>query len=419
MSFNNPFLLIPGHMGNEAKDVNFRLNRFDFLVILLLVLKLFLTAIFFPELEMPDEAYHTDANINYDYHGNLYFSLMHRFYVLFKNSLHLVFPSLKLNPNFHFVSNSFIFIHSGFNSLFNILLRSVHVFCVLLFIFLLYFVLKRIKMISVFDKIFIFRLNLLFLSWSAVSLSLVGVSPDFFIYLYEALFFVLLVYYNQVLPLLLFNLVMNIFVDNNPIIMIVVTIFYVIFFFLTRAGKNVLSLKNKFGLVAIAGIMVLIYAVLVRVGIISGLFPYLKWVITDGYAATHYRILKSLGCLFLSLYYVGGSMSLLAFWPEYILFLVFSLFCLLRFFTRDGLFENRFFLYILSSFLTFNIAILTLPAIDQGRYYYFLIPALIIIFDRYFLRSRLFVSNKYYLATGVVFFISSMVKLVFAVYASF
>jgi hypothetical protein len=112
-------------------------------------------------------------------------------------------------------------------------------------------------------------------------------------------------------------------------------------------------------------------------------------------------------------------MSLLAFWPEYILFLAFSLLCLWSLFTRDGLFENRLFLYILSSFFTFNIAILTLPAIDQGRYYYFLIPVLIIILDRYFLRSRLFVSNKYYLATGVVFFISSMVKLVFAVYATF
>ncbi|MBU1925616.1 MAG: hypothetical protein KKB82_06825, partial [Candidatus Omnitrophica bacterium] len=256
MNLINVFPVFSRDVREKAKDVKFRLNRFDILVIFLLVLKLFLSAIFFPELEMPDEDYHTNFNINYDYHGNLYFSWMHQFYILFKNFFHLTGPSLELNSHFSFASNSFIFIHNSFNSLFVILLRFVHVFCALFFIFGFYFILKRIKKISGFEKIFTFRLSLLFLSWPAVSSSLAGISPDFFIYLYEALFFIILIYYNQVLPLLLFNLLMCIFVDNNPIIMIAMTICYSIFFFLTRAGERVLVLKNKLGLVGISVVLI-------------------------------------------------------------------------------------------------------------------------------------------------------------------
>lgn len=419
MSSNHPLIVPSAGMPDKIKTARFKLEGADKLVIALLFLKLFLSAVFFPEMEMPDEYCHIDVFTRYDYHGNLYYSMLHQFYIVLKNFFHLSVPTLKLNPQFHFVSNSLIFIHHGFNSLFIILLRFVHIFYVSLFLSLLYFVLKRIKSVPALDKIFIFRLNLLFLSWSAVSLSLVGISSDFFIYLFEALFFVLLVYYNQVLLLLLINLFMNSFVDNNPIIMIVTTIFYAILFYLTKADKKVIGVKIKLGLVALSAVLIMLYAVLIRMGVISGLFSYLSWIITQGYASTDYRLLKSVACLFLSLYYVGGSMSLLAFWSEYLLFLILILLCLWKLFTRDGFFENRIFLYILAALLTFNMAILTLPAIDQGRYYYFLIPAFLVVVDRYFLKLRLFFVNKYYVAMGSVLFVSSMVKLAFAVRAAF
>lgn len=392
----------------RSSNKNFTLSIGDKAVCLLLVIKLALTAVFFPEWEMPDEALHF-TRMTTEFSLNIYYFLMHQFYNLFKNFEYRDWRDLEANQYFTFASNSMAYIHKDFNCLLPIMLKLGQVFIVMLFIAAVYFVLKRIK-IGNDEKAFIFRLNLLFFSWPSVTLSLVSFNSDFSVYLFEALFFVLLAYYNRFFLLLFFSIIMSRILDNNLMIMFMVLLFYMLFFYLFQAKRVIFSFKKKKFLISMALLVILIYAQLMQNGVIVKLFPFAKpnivWC-----QLFKYEPIKSFGTIFLGLYYLGGSVSLLAFLPEYVIFFILIIYCLKKLFLRESLDENRLFLYIISSFLVINIILLTFPVIDQGRFYYFLIPFLIVVFDRYFLKSRLFFKQKYYFIFSVVLFTSSIVKL--------
>ncbi|MBU0633894.1 MAG: hypothetical protein KKA52_02405 [Candidatus Omnitrophica bacterium] len=391
------------------RNKNFTLGNADKVVLFLLGIKLALTAVFFPEWEMPDEALHFTRMATNSFR-NIYYSLMHQFYNLFCNFQYNDWRNLEANANFTFASNSMAYIHKDFNCMLPVMLKFAQIFIIILFIFAVYFVLKRIK-ISNNEKTFIFRLNLLFFSWPSVSLSLVSFNLDFFIYFFEALFFILLVYYNRFFLLLFGSIIMYKFFDNNAMMLIAVIFFYVFYSYLLQAKRKVFSLKKKILFVFMAFILILIYGLLIHIGVIPKLFPFFKANIIDWCYLFKYEPLKSFGTTFLGLYYLGGSVSLLAFLPEYVLFFILIVYCLRKLFLRESLQENSLFLYALSSFTAYNIILLTYPVIDQGRYYYFLIPFLIVIFDRYLLKSKLFLKPKYYLIFSVVLFVSSIIKI--------
>jgi hypothetical protein len=81
------------------KGLKFRIAPVDWIVIGLLLFKLALVAIFFPELEMPDEDYHYGAIIGNN-HGSLYYLVMHKVYV-FLRMLNLP-DCFRLSLNHHF-----------------------------------------------------------------------------------------------------------------------------------------------------------------------------------------------------------------------------------------------------------------------------------------------------------------------------
>lgn len=392
---------------SEKKDFYFRNS--DKVVVFFLLVKLTLTAIFFPEWEMPDEALHF-TRMAVTPCINIYYAFMHQFHKLFGNLDYNDWRNLETNQAFTFASNSMAYIHKDFNSVLPIMLKLVHIFVIVVFLFALYFILKSVK-ISGNQKTLIFRLNLLFFSWPSVSLSLVSFNSDFFVYLFEVLFFAALVYYNRFFILLVFGLIMSKYFDNNAVIITLVIPVYMFFFYLFRAKNVVFSLKKKVFLIGMVFAFLPVFALLIQKGVIPKLFPFVKANIIDWCYLFKYEPIKSFGTTFLGLYYLGGSVSLLAFVFEYILFFVFIVYCLKNLFFRESLEENKLFLYALSSFTVYNIILLTYPVIDQGRYYYFLIPFLMVLFDRYLVKSSLFLKSNYYLVFSVVLFVSSIVKI--------
>lgn len=405
-------------MTNKERE-GFRLQGSDILVLSLLIFKFLMIAFLFPEFEMPDEYSHFIHIIGNE-PTSTYFMAMHKVYVAigrFFSFKEVPVPPV-WNSNFRYASNSMVYGHNNFNCALEIIFKFAHLAVILIFIFSVFFILKKIKHITDRERKFIFRLHLLYLSWPAISFFVMGISSDFLTYLYMPLFFLLIVYYNKVLLTLVGSFILLRYVDNNAIFLVATAFFYLIANHLFRPGEKVFTVQRKAMLIALVFLVLGFYSILIKTNIIAKLFPIIGPHIKYNYAFG-YQPIKSMGTCFLGLYYLGGMVSLTASWLEYIIFFIILVCLLKRVFIGKGLLENRFFLYLLSCFLTFHFILLTFPTIDQGRYYFFLIPALFTIFDFHFLKEDRFCSDKPYVILALLFFVSTMIKLFSAVTRAF
>lgn len=398
---------------NTLSSKKFRIYNSDFLVIFLLVIKLSLIAVFFPEFEMPDEGSHFQHIVENDTRS-VYFLYMTPLYKMISKSImqngQSLLQSLKWDTNFTYASNSLVWIHQQFNSPLIILLKFVNISVIIFFICLIYHILRRNKKLKENEKTFIFRLILLFFSWPCVSFALSTITSDFLTYLYVPVFFILLIYYKKFLTLFFINLIIYRYIDNNAIPLMFMTFAYSILFFLFNPEKKELRIVNRLKIILIILVLLIGYVFLINSGFIGNLFPSIKPHIIYNYHFK-YEPLKSLGTLFLTSYYLGGSVSLLAFYFEYVIFFFLVLYLLKKLITQNGVIENKFYLFFMSGFFTFNMIILTIPTIDQARYYFFFIAAFIACFDYYIFKDKLLMDYKYYLSTALILFLSTIVKL--------
>jgi len=396
----------------EKRSYNrFRLNECDIFVLILLIFKLILTIFIFPEFEMPDEYGHFNHIINHN-HKSVYYKVLNKAFI-FVNS---TFPAIKItgqpdwNPAFHYCSNLPVWLHNGFNSFYAVIFKFINLAIIALLILLLYFVIDKIKDLDEKEKKFLFRLHLLYFSWPAVSLSIMGISPDFLTYLFMPLFFLFLVYYKKLFLAVIVSAIMLKWFDNNASFMVFTAVFYTFFYYLFKPEKTVFSKRKKTGLVFLTIITLFLYSLIIKFGLIGKLIPMIDPHIIYNYKFG-YEPIKSMGICFLGLYYLGGSVSFCASWLEYLLFFAIIAYLSKMIFTGKTVFENRFFLFLLSVFLTFHFVLLTFPTVDQGRYYYFLIPAIFVFFDHYLLKKDKFFTDKYYVIFSSIFFISTAIKL--------
>lgn len=400
---------------------SFKLQNSDIIIIILLAVNLGISAIYFPELEMPDEDHHYRVIAGNLIH-NWYHPFMHHFYSLFN----LVFRDLKppvFDYNFTFLhaSNMCICFHGGFNSLIVVFLKFVHIFFLFAFLGLLYAFLKWAAFINPERKQFIFRLNLLYFSWPAVTFSLLALSSDYPVYLYEALFFIILLFYGNArnfILLLFFNWLVSKYNDSGALLMAMMTFFYGVFYYIFKKNKQILTIKKKQKFTWVALGVIIAYGLLIKFRVIHALFPALGSNIDYNYQFG-YNPLKASGILFLTLYYLNGAVSFMASYVEYFLFFILLCFLAKKIFSTNGFLENKFFLFFLSFFMTFNIVILTIPVISQARYYYFLVPAILVGAFHFIFNDAEFKNDRNYLILGSLFFISTIVKLFEVVLRSF
>ena len=120
---------------------------------------------------------------------------------------------------------------------------------------------------------------------------------------------------------------------------------------------------------------------------------------------------KSIIIVYLSLYYVGGSMTHLAFLLEHIIFYIMSLFILfiiLKYIIFNKFYnsKNNILYFIIGNFVVFYMIIL-FPNLDQGRYFYFILLSFIYFYCYFFKDCYL---SFYYILP--IFFILNNLKLV-------
>lgn len=399
----------------------FKLNNSDIILISLLFLSLLTIAIYFPELEMPDEYHHYNA-IAQNLIRNWYHPFMHYFYGFFgwiwKD---LKQPVFDYNSSFLHASNMCVYFHNGFNSLIIIFLKFIHIFFLSIFLGVLYKFLKKASFIDPERKQFIFRLNLLYFSWPPVTFSLLALSNDYFIYLYEALFFVILVFYGNArnfILLFFFNLLLLKFNDNGALPMLMTTFYYGVAYYFFKVNRQDFTIKKKLEIILVSFGIVLVYGLVIKFRVIHALCPSLGENIDYNYQFG-YNPLKAFGILFLTMYYLGGSVSFMASYAEYFLFFILVCFLIKKVFSSIGFLENRLFLFLSSFFVVFNIILLTIPVIHQARFYYFLIPPILLGIFYFIFKDPEIKNDRSYLVLGSLFFVSTIVKLFEAVLRSF
>jgi hypothetical protein len=220
----------------------------------------------------------------------------------------------------------------------------------------------------------------------------------------------MLVYYNKFLLTLFLCIVLSIFIDNNANFILVTTICYSCFCFLALSRGIPLALRKKAALVLGAVVFCITYAGLMYSGFIVNIFPALQNYTYPAYKIG-YSFLKAHAAFFMSLYYLGGSMSFLSSTAEYVIFVA-VIACLFKdLFMRKDPDMLQIFLFFLSCVVAFNIILLTIPNLNQGRYYYFFLLALFISFDRYWLKERMFTDGKLFVLVNLLLFVSVFLKI--------
>ena len=390
----------------------FKLQIVDWVVILFLFIKLIAIVCLFPQFEMPDEFYHYTQIVN----GNersIYYQLMNQANNVIKAVVYRTeyLPLLLDNMSFGFGKNTLLYNHyEEFNYLSLSLLKMFQVLVSFGFILFSFFLLKFNRRIQIKDKYYFFRLGLLYLSWPSISFSLAGFSSDFPIYLYSIYFFILLFYFNKFWSIFILSILMIWKVDNNPSTMLLMMIIYLTMAMIFKSNEKILSINRKLRILGFVGILLFIYSTIGLI-IVGNLFPFVRQIIQYGYSLGGLEPFKAHGALFLSMYYLGGSMSLRAFALEYLFFGMIAIYIIKRIFIYKGYFENKCFLYSVSMLFTFNIFLLTFPVMLQAKYYYYYIPLLIICFEKYILKSDGFLKNKKYFYFSLFLFFSCIIKL--------
>jgi len=221
---------------------------------------------------------------------------------------------------------------------------------------------------------------MLFLSWPQVAYGMTILSSDFLTYVYNFAFFVLLFRRRRYFAALIGSVLLIFLIDKNPIVNVV---FLVIYFINDIIYVRFFSMKKPVLLASLNVLAVVGFSVVIAKGYISAISPYLKASIDYGNLFSH-DPLNRIGVLFLSILYMGGSMSLRAFVFDYACFgilIVYGIQKMLRTLKSD-LFSRRLFLYGISFLSAFFVIMAIIPMFAQAKYYYFIVPIILLLIQK-------------------------------------
>ncbi len=268
---------------------------------------------------------------------------------------------------------------------------------ILLFIFII--------LNKIIQKKEIFYLSIFFLYFPSVSSNFGYISPNI-ISSYGQLFLFLFFINKKYISYFLISIILT-FMDFQNISNVIIISLFSLFFVIEKS----IFIRINFLYLSILSIIIISILAFIK---FSGLLDYLFLLffpeIRQDYAYLNigdHNTIKSLGVLFISLYYVGGSMTHPAFLLEYLVFFLISIYFFYLSFLQNSNFLNNIFLnpqrtYFAIGIFTVLIILLLFPNISQGRYhFYILLPILLFYAEKIksektflFYISLLFVLNN-------------------------
>lgn len=338
-------------------DINF-LNGLFFLIAINFLLMSFLSPLY----EGPDECHHIAQILNNDIRG-IYYEIVRFIYncLIDLVGIDKINPcdGLHVNNGFHYLDNSFYYINSEFSSQL-IALKFINL---MLITTIAYLYLKFCKLGRDFDTNIIILAVLL---WPGISARLIDVSSDFFSILL-AIFSVKLYLSKKTWVIYLLCIFGVLFDDNSYVI---IGVFYAVLWFLTFFDMSRLK-SMLFAIVAPILAVMLLFFLLAT--LVPSLYEYVNYH-HDLNLQYSNSFIGRIGTVFLSMYYVGGSLSFTALSLEYILFA--GVVCNL--FLSNNLVKSDFVYPVAALVFVFLFFTGIIQPMTHARYYFVFIPFLVL-----------------------------------------
>lgn len=212
-------------------------------------------------------------------------------------------------------------------------------------------------------------LIIIFFLMPSVILSYAYLSPNTLSIFFHLFVFISLI--NKKYFITLFLILLSIYFDNQNIILGFFLINFIVIY-------NVLKKYNN-----IRGyLIILISIVLISVFCYSILNLYISDTDLAYLNQSSFTPIKSLITMYLSLYYMGGSMSYLSFELEYLFYFLFIIFFIFDNFKLSIEKTTLHLCIFIAINITFFQILSVLPSVDQGRYYFILLINLIYFFTK-------------------------------------
>lgn len=384
----------------------------DNIVIAFILIQSLLYIFFFPNLENPDGAYHYMRIANSDTtEESAYYLIFSEINQFFVETLNINdFESMESNPNFKYFSWDGIFIHGDHNYWNVMLLQLVHVFLIMLAIQLYLVILKLSSKMKLEEKRMFFRLGLLYFLYPAVSYLIIGITPDFFIYLYQP-FFVLFLFRKKHVINLILALCLFFCIDEGVIINI-----YFILLYCTLSFIFKMKLDNKYrkiiGLLFISIVLIYIVNNFIFVNLISSSIYDIMRATQESNGTLYTKIIN----FALSSFYFTGSGSYITFPLFYVIYGLVVLAIFYHLYKDRNQFHGKLFSVMVTAVIVITTTILLFPAYSHIRFFLFLpILLLMALFAVIFNDKYIMSDRKYLLFSSILFFHNSILIMLISI----
>lgn len=376
----------------------------NIIVLGLLIIQSLMYIILFPNLEHPDGSFHVRTIINNEnVDESLYYYMMGGINNIVTTSFGINDISIiEENKDFELFNWGTIRVYSNFNSINIMILQLVNLFITIVSIFFYSFILKKNSKLQLNEKEMFLRISLLYYLYPAVGYLIVGVTPDFFGYIYQP-FFILLVYLRKHILNIFICMFLFLFFDEGIILNLYFLIMYILYNFLfSRKYRKQNLLITLFSLSFIYAIYIFVTKILVKI-------PNNRIIEIMLYSQENHGVLYTKFInFFLGSFYFLGSGSFITFPFFYLIYLLVVLIIVKKIcFGNSG--ENlnlKIMLY--SSLVSIFSAILLIPPYSHIRYYLYFIIILLMCGFSVIIRDKYLVSEKKYLWVAVAFFVHNL-----------
>lgn len=378
-------------------------------LLFLIIIQSVFYILLFPNLEYPDASAHI-RKIYLSTNDDLYFKMMYSVRIFIENQLGIYENITTVrNPDFSYFNWETINLHSGSNYYTVMIMQSINIFVVLLSYFLLRLMILKSNRLELNQKNMLIKATLLYYAYPAVSYLIVGITPDFLIYIYQP-FFIYFIFSKKHIVNLCGLVLLYIFEDDGAMINILFLLIYFLNHFVSKIKGR---MSNWIIALFYSSFLIALYFVsrkYINLFINSDndiLFIMQNSINNYGNLPT--KVLNFI----LSAFYLLGSGSYITFPLLYIIF-VYFIYKIIRnsiafkvFSTLDNL--------MYTSIVTVTLMIILYPPYSHVRFFLFFIFIFLLGMFKYVLKDEYFNNEKVYLKF-FLFFVVHNIILIFLIY---
>lgn len=403
MQKNNEILLNRNAHTYKFKDVAF----FGYILV---VIQFLFFAYFFPNIDYPDASFQLQRVFSQNNESfNLYFELLKIYRSIMSVLLNnrLVVELINTGPIKYFSMDNHMMYEMG-NFLSISILQIFNLIMILSSMFLYNYSVLRDKKIDHKEKNFFLKINVLYYVYPAIAYLVMGITSDFFIYLFQP-FFIYFIYtkrnYSNILIMALLFILVDESVASNALLFI---IYICNKYILNKSKKN---LKFKIILFNLLFPIAAFYLGTVLINVFQYNIELLETAkyVQENYGNIPTKIINFMFSSF-SLWGVGNYITFPLFYIGYFIVLI----IIVKRALSINLIKNEEIVVLLFSVIaTIGATILMYPPYSHIRFFSFYVLVLLIGFHTYIRKDKYIQNNKDFYFVGIGLFFHNLILIMF------